>query len=225
MVDVETLFSISYGLYIVTSGNKDIGNGYISNTVFQVTSEPPRFATCCNKNNYTSEIMKDSGNFAVAILHTGTSSEIFSRFGYTSGKDMDKFNGLTIKHGKTGVPIVINDIIAFLECKITSTFDVGTHLLFIGDLVQTEMIDSTKEPMTYRYYRQVKKGRSPKNAPTYVQESQEEKNALPGLSKKYKCCICGYIYDDSTEAIKFDDLPNEWVCPLCGATKKEFIEV
>lgn len=225
MINFESLFSISYGLYIVSSGDKDKGNGFISNTVFQVASEPPRFATCCNKNNYTAEFMKDSGNFSVSVLHTGTASDIFSRFGYHSGRDIDKFEGLSIRYGETGVPIVLNDSIAFLECKIIQTFDVGTHLMFIGDLVQADMIDGTKEPITYQYYRQVKKGFSPKNAPTYIDKSKLENKAETASLKEYKCTVCGYIYDDNSESIKFTDLPDDWVCPLCGAPKSDFIEI
>ncbi|HOV10937.1 MAG TPA: flavin reductase [Bacteroidales bacterium] len=225
MINFEAFFSITYGLYIVCSGDKEFGNGYISNTVFQVTSEPPRFATCCNKNNFTAEIMKIKGNFSVSILSTDTSSEIFSKFGYRCGRDFNKFEGLSINYGETGVPIVLNDSIAFLECEIVQTIDLGTHLMFIGDLVQADAIDFTKEPITYRYYRQVKKGLSPKNAPTYIDKSKLEKISTTENQKKYKCCVCGYIYDDNVEAIKFNELPDDWVCPLCGAGKDAFIEV
>lgn len=225
MINFESFYSISYGLYIVSSGDMNKGNGYISNTFFQVTSDPPRFATCCNKNNYTAEFMKNSGSFAVSVLHTDTSSEIFSRFGYKCGRDIDKLEGMSVKYGKTGVPIVLNDSIAFFEFKIIQTIDIGTHLMFIGDLVQAEMIDGTKEPITYQYYRQVYKGFAPKNAPTYIDKSKFEKKVNIDNSKKYQCCVCGHIYDEALEAIKFSDLPDDWVCPLCGTTKSDFIEV
>lgn len=225
MINFESFYSISYGLYIVSSGDMNKGNGYISNTFFQVTSDPPRFATCCNKNNYTAEFMKNSGSFAVSVLHTDTSSEIFSRFGYKCGRDIDKLEGMSVKYGKTGVPIVLNDSIAFFEFKIIQTIDIGTHLMFIGDLVQAEMIDGTKKPITYQYYRQVYKGFAPKNAPTYIDKSKFEKKVNIDNSKKYQCCVCGHIYDEALEAIKFSDLPDDWVCPLCGTTKSDFIEV
>ncbi len=225
MVNVEALFSITYGLYVVCSGDKECGNGYISNTVFQVTSEPPRFATCCNKNNYTSEIMQSKGNFSVSVLSTDTSSDIFSRFGYRCGREFNKFEDLSVRYGNTGVPIVLTDSLAFLECKIVQTIDLGTHLMFIGDLVQADTVDISKEPITYQYYRQVKKGLSPKNAPTYIDTAILAKSTTFETQKKYKCCVCGYIYDDKVEAIKFKDLPDDWVCPLCGAGKDVFIEI
>jgi len=225
MINFEALFKISYGLYIVCSGDKTKGNGFISNTVFQVTSEPARFAACCNKNNYTAEIIQKTGVFSVSVLHQDTSPDIFGRFGYKSGRDLDKMEGMQVRYGETGVPIVLNDAIAFLECKVVQTFDVGTHLLFIGELVQSEILNDSAEPITYLYYRQVKKGVAPKNAPTYVDKSKLEKTTTDSVFKKYKCTACGYIYDEEKEGKKFADLPGDWVCPVCGSEKEDFIEI
>jgi len=148
MIDFEALYKISYGLYIVCSGDKTKGNGFISNTIFQVTAEPARFAACCNKENYTAQFIQKSGTFSVSVLHEDTSSDIFGRFGYKSGKDFNKMEGMQIRYGETGVPIVLNDAIAFLECRVVQTFDVGTHLLFIGELVQSGILNDTLEPIT-----------------------------------------------------------------------------
>ena len=233
MIDIEALFKVSYGLYIVSSGDKNRGNGYISNTVFQVTSDPPRFATCCNKDNFTAEFIKSSGAFSVSVLHNETPAEIFSRFGYKSGRDTDKLEGIEVRYGETGVPIVLNGYVAFLECRVVQTLDVGTHLMFIGELVRSEVLDDKAEPLTYLYYRQVKKAVAPRNAPTYVDKSKLEKKAKSADSKKHRCTACGYIYDekegDPSNGIKpgtkFDDLPDDWVCPVCSAEKEDFIEI
>jgi flavin reductase (DIM6/NTAB) family NADH-FMN oxidoreductase RutF/rubredoxin len=225
MINLEALFRISYGLYIVSSGDKKSGNGFISNTVFQVTAEPIRVAACCSKNNYSAEFIKKTGAFAVSVLHKDTAPEIFGRFGYKSGKDIDKLDGMKVIYGETGVPIVLNDCIAYIECRVVQTTDVGTHLIFIGELVQSKIIDDTKEPITYLYYRQVKKGVAPKNAPTYIDKSKFESDKQITSAKKYKCSACGYIYDESTEKIKFADLPADWVCPVCGSEKSEFFEI
>jgi flavin reductase (DIM6/NTAB) family NADH-FMN oxidoreductase RutF/rubredoxin len=225
MINFEALFRISYGLYIVSSGDRNLGNGFISNTVFQVTAEPIKFAACCNKNNFTADIIKKYGVFAVSVLHKDTSPEIFGRFGYKSGKELDKLKGMKVIFGETGVPIVLNDCIAYIECRVVQTTDVGTHLIFIGELVQSEIIDDSKEPITYLYYRQVKKGVAPKNAPTYIDKSKFETSKQNILLKKYKCGACGYIYDESIEKIKFNDLPAYWVCPVCGSEKSEFFEI
>jgi flavin reductase (DIM6/NTAB) family NADH-FMN oxidoreductase RutF len=172
MIDYQALFKISYGLYIVSSGDKSTGNGYISNTVFQVTAEPPRFALCCNKDNYTAGFIQKYEAFSVSVLDQNVSSRIFGKFGYKSGKDFDKMAGTHLKYGDAGVPIVLDESIAYLECKLVQTFDVGTHLMFIGELLNAEIIDESKEPLTYSYYREVKKGVAPKNAPTYIDKSK-----------------------------------------------------
>jgi flavin reductase (DIM6/NTAB) family NADH-FMN oxidoreductase RutF/rubredoxin len=225
MIQIESLFKISYGLYIVSSGNKQRGNGFISNTFFQVTAEPPRFASCCNKDNYTASFIQESGAFSVSIIHQDTAPDIISRFGYKSGKDTDKMAGLTVKYGETGVPIVLNDCIAYLECKVIQTIDVGTHFIFIGELLQAEILDDTKEALTYLHYRQVRKGAAPKNAPTYIDTSKLGANRVGSELKKFECTACGYIYDEADEHIPFADLPEDWVCPVCGSEKSDFIEI
>jgi flavin reductase (DIM6/NTAB) family NADH-FMN oxidoreductase RutF len=225
MINFESLFKVTYGLYIVCSGDREKGNGFISNTVFQVTAEPIKFAACCSKNNFTCELIEKYGCFSVSVLHQKTKSEIFGRFGYKSGKDFDKLEGMTLQYGMTGVPIVLNDAIAYLECKVTQKFDVGTHLLFIGELVDTQILDEVNEPITYAFYRQVKKAAAPKNAPTYIDKSKLLPRAEITKASKYKCTACGFIYNEGTEAVKIKDLPYNWKCPFCGSEKDYFIEV
>ena len=130
MINLETLFKISYGLYIVSSGDKNSGNGYIANTVFQVNSSPARFVVSCNKNKYTNELIQKYKTFSVSVLGIDTPSEIFGIFGYKSGKDFDKFKDMNIKYGETGVPIVLNSAIAYLEFKLEQTVDMESHIMF-----------------------------------------------------------------------------------------------
>jgi flavin reductase (DIM6/NTAB) family NADH-FMN oxidoreductase RutF/rubredoxin len=225
MINFEALFKISYGLYIVCSGDKKHGNGFISNSVFQVTAEPAKFAVCCNKNNFTAEFIKRHNAFSVSVLDQNASSEIIGSFGYRSGKDFDKMEGRTIRYGDTGVPVILNECIAFFEIKLLQTVDVGTHLIFIGELINADILENSKEPLTYSYYRHVRKGIAPKNAPTYIDKSKLE-NTKPGLiSKRYKCPSCGYIYDNAAEKVRFEDLANDWVCPVCGTEKSDFFEI
>jgi len=225
MINYEALFKVSYGLYVVCSGSKEYGNGYISNTVFQVTSDPPRFASCCNKDNHTAALIRSSGVFSVSVLQQEAGAGTIGTFGYKSGVDTDKLKGMEIRYGETGVPIVLNDAIAFLEFRVEETIDVGTHLMFIGKLINSEVLDDSAEPLTYLHYRTVKKGAAPKNAPTYIDKSKLEKTAEGKKFAKYECPACGYIYDEEKEGIKFDDLPEDWVCPVCGEEKSEFIKL
>jgi len=225
MINIEALFKVSYGLYIVCSGDKIHGNGFISNSVFQVTAEPAQFAVCCNKNNFTAEFIQRHKAFSVSVLDQNVSSEIIGSFGYRSGKDFDKMAGKDIRYADTGVPVVLNDCIAFFEIKLVQTVDAGTHLIFIGELINAEILDKNKEPLTYSYYRQVRKGVAPKNAPTYIDKSRLDKPENTSISKKYKCPSCGYIYDNASEKVLFENLPDNWVCPVCGTEKSDFFEI
>ena len=225
MINYEALFKISYGLYIVCSGDKNKGNGFISNTVFQITAEPAKFAVCCNKKNYTAEFIQRYNAFSVSVLSQNVSSEIIGIFGYKTGKEYDKLTGKKIKYGDTGVPVVLNDSIAFFEFRLLQTIDAGSHLMFIGELVNAEIFDESKEPLTYLYYRQIKKGVAPENAPTYIDKSKLEKSKSNTLAKRYKCPSCGFVYDEAIEKIKFKDLPDDWVCPVCGSEKSDFFEI
>lgn len=223
MIDYNALFTISYGLYIVSSGNKQQGNGYISNTVFQVTAEPAQFATCCNKDNYTCDLIMQNQAFAVSVLQQNASSDLIGTFGYQSGKVKNKLENVKLQYGQTtNVPIVLDDAIAFMEFKVVNTIDLGTHLMFIAELLEAKTIDEDKEPLTYAYYRRVKKGFSPKNAPTYIEKSKLEDKDSKNKAKKYKCEVCGYIHDDSEQDVVFEDLDDDYGCPICGAEKEDF---
>jgi len=225
MINFETLFKISYGMYIVSSGDWVAGNAYISNTVFQVTSNPPQIATCCHKDNFTLGIIQRTQAFAVSVLHQQTSSDILSRLGYKSGRNLQKFEGIRVKYGESGLPIVLDDAIACFECNVVQTIDLGSHVLFIGQLMHSELLEQSLEPMTYAYYREIKKGSAPKNAPTYQENSAAHATSSPDAAKKYQCLACDYVYDDSEHEIKFVDLPDDWECPLCGSPKSIFVEI
>ena len=225
MINFEALFKISYGLYIVSSGTMKYGNGFVSNTVFQVSSNPPKFAACCSKENHTAKIIKSTGFFSVSILQSDAAATTIGTFGFKSGKDVNKMEGMELRYGESGVPIVLNDTIAFLECKVNETHDVGSHLMFIGDLLQADVLDPEKEALTYLHYREVKKGLAPKNAPTYLNKTKLEKKPTGEDFAKYECAACGYIYDEEKEGTKFDDLPDDWLCPVCGSEKEDFYKL
>ncbi len=233
-VNIEAFYKVTYGLYIVSSKVNEKLSGYISNTVFQVTAEPVQFAVCCSKNNFTSEVIKQSKAFSISVLEQDTAAELIGLFGYKSGKDVNKFKGINYITGETGVPIVLDNTIAWFECEVVQTYDVGSHVLFIGKLVNNDLVDIDRAPLTYAYYREVKKGVAPKNAPTYIDKSQINMNISEGKNvKKYKCNVCGYIYDPESgdekggipEGTAFEELPKDWICPVCDAQKSDFTEI
>jgi flavin reductase (DIM6/NTAB) family NADH-FMN oxidoreductase RutF/rubredoxin len=232
MIQTDALFKVSYGLYIVSSGDSSAGNAFICNSVFQVTAKPAQFAACCNKDNHTAEIIKKYKAFAISVLHQNAKAEIIGRFGYKSGRDTNKLQGMDIRYGTSGVPFILNESVAIIECRLVQTFDAGTHLIFIGEVLNAELLSDELTPMTYEYYRTVRKGVAPANAPTYI-DKQASSDNKQNVWKKYKCPACGYIYDeekgDEANGIKagtkFENLPAGWVCPVCGTPKDDFYEI
>ncbi|MCX6229412.1 MAG: flavin reductase [Bacteroidia bacterium] len=228
----ESYFKISYGLYLVTTqaGNKK--GGYVANTLFQVTANPPQFAISCSKENYTTGLIKESGVFGFSILSDKATTSLVANFGYKSGRDFDKFAGVNYFKGKTGVPIITDSSVAWFECKVTSSYEVGTHVIFIGEVVDNGSIDEKMKSLTYTYYREVLKGYSPKNAPTYIEKANVE--TLFADQKKslevWQCQLCHYEYEeekgDPISGIQpgtlFIDLPDDWLCPICGVGKLMF---
>ena len=216
---------------IVSSKTDGQFNGCIVNTVFQVTPEPPMIAVSVNKQNLTHEYIAQSKVFAVSILAEGAPLEFIARFGFRTGRDMDKFQDINCKTGVAGVPIVLDNTMGFIEAEVTDAIDVETHTLFIGKITACETIDSNKIPMTYNYYRDVKGGRTPLTAATYIKQKPKVKSEQGAREmKKYKCLMCGYIYDpavgDPDNGVEagtaFEHLPDDWVCPDCGVGKDEF---
>ena len=156
---------MSYGLYIVTSRDEEKINGQIVNTAIQVTSDPPRIAVIINKKNLTHELITKSRIFAVSVLEESTPLTFIGPFGFRSGRDIDKFAKLPFKEGVTGCPLVTDHALQVVEAKVINQIDLGTHTIFVGDVVNSEVIKDGR-PHTYQYYHENLKGKSPPNAPT-----------------------------------------------------------
>jgi len=159
--------NLSYGLYILTSRNENRLNGQIVNTVIQVTSEPPRVAVIVNKKNLTHEYVSQSQLFGVSVLEEGAPLTFFGPFGFRSGRDYDKLAKVQFKEGTTGCPLITQHALSVLEAKVIERIDVGTHTVFIGDVVSSEVLKEGA-PLTYRYYKENLKGKPSQNSPTYT---------------------------------------------------------
>jgi flavin reductase (DIM6/NTAB) family NADH-FMN oxidoreductase RutF/rubredoxin len=220
----------SYGVYIIAAQEGGKLNGQIANTVCQVTSEPATVSVCINKRNLTHEIMSKSRAFSISVLSEETPMQFIGRFGFKSGRDIEKFEGVKYKLGQTHAPIVLDNATSYMDCELVSSMDAGTHTIFLGRVIDADVLSEGK-PMTYEHYHRVKGGRSPKTAPTYAGPAEEATKLIKEETMaSYKCTICGYIYNpaegDSASGIAagtaFENLPDSWVCPVCGASKTEF---
>jgi flavin reductase (DIM6/NTAB) family NADH-FMN oxidoreductase RutF/rubredoxin len=236
-MNYEAFFKLTYGLYVVSSRDGDKMNGYIGNTAFQVTANPAQIAISSSKDNFTTAMIEKSGVFSISVLKKDASSDIIGLFGFQSGKETNKFNDVAYKIGKSEAPIVLSASIAWFDCKVVNKVDVGSHILFIAEIIDNELLEEKEEPLTYAHYRNVKKGMAPKNAPTYIDKAAkpeaEEKQDSKGAGTSHKCIVCGYVYDpevgDPDEGIApgtpFEDLPDDWKCPICSADTDAFEEV
>jgi flavin reductase (DIM6/NTAB) family NADH-FMN oxidoreductase RutF/rubredoxin len=224
-MDTKALFKISYGVYVITSKKDDKVNGQIANTLFQITSEPQTVAISINKQNLTYEFIESSGIFSASILSREAPLDFIGRFGFKSGREINKFEGINFKIGKVGAPVVLENAVAYLETEVINKMDAGTHTIFLGKVIEAEILNS-HEPMTYAYYHEIKRGTTPKTAPTYIKEESVQEKKV----QRYRCKVCGYIYDpdkgDPEAGVKagtpFSELPNNWICPICGASKDQF---
>jgi len=227
----KALHKISYGLYVVCSKNKDKINGQIANAIFQVTAIPQTIAISINKQNLTHEFIEKSKVFSVSVLSENTPMKLIGTFGFKSGREINKFIDVKYKLGKTKTPIILENTLAYFEAKLINKIDVGTHTIFIGNVEDGEILNG-ENPMTYEFYHKVKGGYSPKTAPTYsVEVDKKSENKMEEKKMdKYVCEVCGYVYDpkkgdpDNGVALgtEFEDLPDDWVCPICGAGKDAF---
>lgn len=228
-VNLEALFALNCGMYVVASSYEGKMNGLIINALVQVTAFPPQVVASVNKESLTVSLIEKSGFFSVSVLEKEAPLQLVGLFGFRTGRDIDKFAQVKYFLGKTGVPVLREHVVAYLEARVVAKLDAGTHMLFLGEVVETEFIDSKLTPMTYGYYRDVKGGKVPRTAATY----QEKQGKAVEVTGRYRCKVCGYIYDerfgDPDSGVQpgtpFEKLPENWVCPICGVGKDQFERV
>ncbi len=162
------LHKITYGMYIVSSHKNGKPNGQIANTVFQLTSKPAKIGISINKENLTHEFIKNSGVFGVSILTENTPFKLIGLFGFRSGRDVNKFESINYTTGKTGAPIVTDYTAAYIEAEVSQEIDVGSHTLFIGNVIDADIL-TDKNLMSYEYYHKVLRGRTPEKAATFLE--------------------------------------------------------
>ena len=211
--------NLSYGVYVVSTVDNGVKKytGCIANSVMQVTSAPATVAVSINHDNYTNKCIKESGIFAVSILGEKTRPKIIGTLGFRSGRDTDTF--AQVSYEEIGGLPVIDKANGYILCKVENIMEAATHTVFLGTVVDGDIL-SDEPSMTYAYNHKVINDKSPKNAPTYI----EQADGIKATAKRvvYKCTVCGYIYEGETP---FEDLPDDYKCPVCGAGKDKFIKL
>jgi ferric-chelate reductase [NAD(P)H] len=171
MIDLDALYKIQYGLYVITSKFQDVINGQLATTLFQVTNEPIKVVVVLSKNTYTHELIIKSKVFAASVLSQDTPPQFIGTFGFRCGRECFKFADVNYEVGTTGCPLVLDHALVVLEAAVIQSLDLGTHTLFVGELKTCKKLRDGMA-MTYEYYHRERKGISPKNAPTYQKKPE-----------------------------------------------------
>ena len=205
--------NMSYGVYIVGTMDGDRPTGCVANSVMQITSSPATIAASINHDNYTNECIEKAGVFSFSILSEASPADLIGKFGFQSGKEINKFDGVDFEL-VSGAP-VLKQTCGYVVCKVVDKMETSTHTVFLGEVIAAEVYDTSVPEMTYSYYHKVVKGKSPKNAPTYLPEEEE---APKQAVSKCVCQICGYVYEG-------DELPADFICPICKQGADKFKKV
>lgn len=196
-VDNTALFNIGYGLYVVTSNDGTKDNGFVCNTVCQVTNTPNRVAVTINKQNYSHDTIKATGKMNVNCLSTEAPFKVFEVFGFQSGRDVNKFEGCTPLRTENGLVCLPRYVNAVISLEVEQYIDLDTHGMFISAVTEAQNL-SKVETMTYTYY-----------------QSNVKPKPQPAKKKGWVCKICGYVYEG-------DPIPSDFICPLCKHPASDF---
>ncbi len=213
-MDTKILRDLSYGVYIATTKYDNKNVGCTINSVIQVTTN--KIAISINHDNYTNKCIKKNNMFAISILSEKSNPKLIGTFGYNSSRDIDKFNDVEYEY-ILEIP-VIKDTLGYVVCKVVDIIEVDTHTIFIGEIKECNKYNN-EIPMTYLYYHKELKGKTPKNAPTYIPDEKEE--AKENKKKNiFVCRICGYKFESD-----LDELSDDFKCPICGRGKEFFEKI
>lgn len=201
MKNNSAMFKLSYGLFVLSAKEGDKSNGCIVNTVQQVTTTPNRITVAVNKANFTHDMIVNTGEFNVSILSEEVTFDTFKHFGFQSGRDVNKMEGLeNYEIAENGIFYLTKGANAYLTAKVVQTVDLGTHTLFLADVTDGDVL-SNVESVTYAYYH--------KNIKPQPQETKKT---------GWRCKICGYIYEG-------EELPEDFICPICKHGASDFEKI
>lgn len=200
------MFKLSYGLFVLTANQEGKDNGCITNTAIQVASEPNTISISINKANYTHDMIQATGKFTVSVLSTEADFSIYKRFGFQSGRDVDKFADFTdVKRLENGTLAVTQGTNAYISAKVVKAEDLGSHTLFIAEITDMDVLGDAPS-VTYDYYH--------KN----VKPKPEDTGKTVNGQTVWRCKICGYEYVG-------EEIPEDFICPVCKHPSSDFEKI
>lgn len=212
LIDKKALYALTYGLFVLTAKEGEKDNGCIVNTVQMLTSDPTRVVVFVNKSNYTEGMIARTGEFNVSILQKDTPFALFKNFGFSSGKDVDKFADRVYPRSENGLYYIYENANAMLSCKVVGMHDYGTHTLFVGEVVEAKTLSSQKSLSYETYLTEVK----PQTKPAPKASAEKAGESAPAV-EKWVCKVCGYVHEGP--------LPEDFICPWCKHPASDFERV
>ena len=207
MIEKEAMFKITYGLYVLVTKDGEKQNGCIVNTVSMLTDNPKRITIYVNKANYSEQLLRETGICNVSVLTESTPFEVFKKFGFQSGKDVDKFAGESYPTTENGLYYLTENSNAVLSAKVIDVLDYDTHTLFVAEVTEAKTL-SSENSVTYDYYQNHIKPKPQVSAE--IKKSGDEKKG-----GKWVCKICGYVHEG-------EELPEDFICPWCKHPAEDF---
>lgn len=205
-MDNKALYSLSYGVFLLGTKDGEKVNACITNTCFQTANAPTRIAISVIKQNLTCEMIEKSGVFTLSILSSNCSFETIKRFGYQSGRSINKFEGFEYETAANGCPYITKEVCSIIEAKVCNQLDLGSHMLFVAEVTEAKVINDTI-PLTYADYQNKVKPKSVNNSGNTAGPEKKIKG--------WRCKICGYEYSGAELAANFE-------CPICGHPADDF---
>lgn len=201
MKNEKAMYALTYGLFVLTARQNGKDNGCVVNTVEQVTVTPNRVAVTVDKKNLTHHMILATKEFSVSVLSESATFGLFQRFGFQSGRTVDKFEGYSgVERGENGILHLTEGCNAWLNCRVVDTVDLGTHTLFLADVLDGDMLSEVPS-VTYAYYQ------------AHIKPKPQAGGG--NGTKRWVCRVCGYIYEG-------DFLPEDFICPICKHPAADF---
>lgn len=206
VMDNKAMYKLTYGLFVLSAFEKGKQNGCIVNTVIQAASSPSRLSVAVNKANLTHDMIMNTGVFNVSVISEDAGFKLFERFGFQTGRDVDKLEGFQgYKKGENGVFYVTQGTNAYFECKVESTVDLGSHTMFIAEITDMQVLSAVPS-VTYSYYQ------------SNIKPKPQPKTQEATGKTVWRCTVCGYEYEG-------EELPEDYICPLCKHPASDFEKV
>ncbi|MDL2300190.1 flavin reductase [Clostridiaceae bacterium OttesenSCG-928-D20] len=202
----KAMYKLSYGLFVVSAKEGERDNACISNTAIQAASTPNQLSICLNKTTLTHEMIMNTGEFNVSVIHQRADFELFKHFGFQSGRDVDKFASFnSCKRAENGIYYITEGTNAYISVKVDQTIDLGSHSLFVGRITDMDVLSDIPSA-TYDYYR------------TNIKPKPQNKSNGGSPQAIWRCTVCGYEYIG-------DPIPEDFICPICKHPASDFEKI